>query len=185
MKNLVRDMTPSELSRINAQKLSSMGVPDAIAQQFLHNPAFDPEEETLLVGELDSMSGTADRHLFIAKAATAVDEPTAIFNRTQAQMMAAYHARVGPVARCIDAAGVVLLERVDGGIVGVFPLDYVVWTAGVRQKERAISAALKGRPDGQPKEFWISGTLDSSAQEGLAASGWKVTPRAGDRLFEQ
>ncbi len=185
MKSMVRDMTPSELSRANAQKLSGMGVPDAIAQQFLFNPAFDPEEQTILVGELDSMRGVADRHLFIAKAATAIDEPTAIFNRTQAQMMAAYQARVGGVARFIEAAGVILLERKDGGVVGLFPLDFVVWTAGVRQKEQAVSAAIKSRADGKPKEFWITGSLDSSAKEGFAASGWKVTPRAGDRLLER
>jgi hypothetical protein len=54
---------------------------------------------------------------------------------------------------------------------------------GVRQKEQALSAALKARADTKPKELWITGTLDPSAEEGLTAAGWKVTPRAGDRLF--
>jgi hypothetical protein len=183
MKDLVRDSTPAELTQMNAEKLGRMGVPEAIVRRFLNCPAFGPEEQTILVGELDSMSGVQDRRLFVEKAATAVDEPTAIFNRTQAQMMAAYHARVGRLARCIEAGGAVLVEREGSGVVGLFPLDHVVWMEGVRQKEQALSAALKARADTKPKELWITGTLDPSAEEGLTAAGWKVTPRAGDRLF--
>ena len=185
MKNLVRDMSPSELSRVNEQKLEGMGVPKHIAQHFLSNPVYDPEEQTILVGELESMGGASDRHLFIKKAASAVDEPTAVFNRTQAQMFAAYHAKVGRVARCIEAAGVVLLEKDDGTVVGLFPLDHVVWTAGVSQKAHAVSTSLKSRSSVQAKEFWLTGTVDTSAQEGLTAAGWKVTPRAVERLFER
>ena len=183
MKAIVRDMSPAELTRLNAEKLAAMGVPDEIAQLFLHNPTYGPEEQTILVGELESMRGVSDRHLFVAKAASAVDEPTAIFNRTQVQMMAGYHARVGRVSRCIDAAGVILLEKADGGVVGLFPLDHVVWTAGLRQKEQAVSTALKIRMEDKPKEFWITGTMDASAQQGLTAAGWKVDSRAGERLL--
>lgn len=185
MKNMVRDMTPSELARVNEQKLETMGVPQNIAYHFLRNPAYDPEEQTILIGEMESMGGVADRQLFIRKAASAMDEPTAVFNRVQAQMMAAYHARMGRAARCIDAAGVVMLEKDDGTIVGLFPLDHIVWTAGVSQKERSVSTALQGRGAAKSREFWLTGTLDPSAQEGLTAAGWKVTPRAAERLFER
>jgi hypothetical protein len=185
MRGLVRDMTPAELKRANGEKLNGMGVASQISESFLSNPAFDPEEQTILVGELATLDGVADRHLFIKKAASAFDEPTAIFNRTQAQMFAAYHTRVGRVARCIDMAGVVMLEKADGTVVGLFPLDHVLWTAGVNQKVAGVSAALKARGGTATREFWITGTVAPSAQQGLTDAGWKVTPRAGERLFGQ
>lgn len=185
MKDMVRDLSPAELARVNAQKLESMDVPNNIAQLFLSNPAFNPQDQTILIGELESMAGVADRHVFIRKAASAIDEPTVLFNRVQAQCMAAYHAKIGPVTRFIDAAGVVLLEKDDGTVVGVFPLDHVVWTPGVSHKENAVSAALKSRPEIKGKEFWLLGTLDPSAKEGLTAAGWKVTPGVAERLLER
>jgi hypothetical protein len=100
-------------------------------------------------------------------------------------MMAAYHTRVARVGRFIEAGGVVLLETTDGAVVGLFPLDYVMWTPGVRAKELAVSSALKAKAGGPQKEFWVTGSLDSSASDGLTASGWKVTPQAGDRLLGQ
>lgn len=185
MKSLVRDMSPAELTRLNAQKLSAMNVPDEISQYFLNNPAFGPEEQTILVGELATLGKVSDLQLFIRKAATAMNEPTAIFNRAQAQMFAAYHARVGPVARCIQVAGVIFLEKDDGTVVGLFPLDHMAWTPGVSQKVQSVNSALKERKNVKAREFWITGTLDAAAQDAMTAAGWKVTPRAGDRLFQR
>lgn len=183
MKELVRDRSPSELSRLNRQKLAAMGVPENLIEYFLMNPAYSPEEQTILIGELDSMSGVKDRHLFLRKAGSVGDEATAVFNRVQAQMFAAYHAKIGKVARCIDAAGVILLEKEDGSVVGLFPLDHVVWTQGVSQKAMSISAALKDRAGKGKMEFWLLGTVDPSAADGLNEMGWKVIPQAGERLF--
>lgn len=185
MKSLVRDMSPAELSRLNAEKLNRMGVPDQAIQELLNNPAFDPEELTILVGELESMNGVSDRHLFVLKAASAMNESTAVFNRTQAQLFAAYHAKIGRVARCTRVSGVILLEKDDGTVVGLFPLDHVAWTPGVSQKVQAVNTALKERKNQKDREFWTTGTLDATAQKALTDAGWKVTPRAGERLFPQ
>jgi len=60
MRKLVRDKSPAELAKINKERLKAMGVQDNMAEAFLENPLFNPQETTLLVGELYSMNHVMD-----------------------------------------------------------------------------------------------------------------------------
>ena len=106
MRKLVRDKSPAELSEINAGKLKAMGVEDSLANDFLKNPYFDPQEETLLVGELATMKNVKDRKNFFKMAAVAPDYQIARFLRDRAQMMAIYHQKVAPVERIAAVQGI-------------------------------------------------------------------------------
>lgn len=125
MRQLVRDKSPAELDEINAENLKAMGVEDSAAKDFLKNPHFDPQEETLLVGELETMKNVKNRKKFIKIAAVAPDYKIARYLRERAQMAAIYHKKVAPVERIVAVQGVPLLQRKDGVIVLLTPLDHV------------------------------------------------------------
>jgi hypothetical protein len=182
MRKLVRDKSPAELEKINEEKLKAMGVPDAVAKDFIDNPHYNPQETTLLVGELDSMKGIEGQAKFIAAAAQAGDESIARFMRFRAQMMGDYHANIRPAVRIVDVNGSPFLQRKDGVIVGLFPLDHVAWTADLERKERSAAGALKNIIGVKGKELWIAGTVDPVARNALESRGWRVTQDIRNKL---
>ena len=57
MMQLVRDNPPGRLREINREKLEKMGLDASLIEAFLDNYRYTPQDETLLVGELESMKG--------------------------------------------------------------------------------------------------------------------------------
>jgi hypothetical protein len=179
MRQLVRDKSPEELHDINDEKLKEMEVPDSMRKAFLKNPHYNPQEATLLVGELDSMRNVAGREKFIALAAQANEESVARFMRLRAQMMANYYAKVEKSVRIIEVNGAPFLQRKDGVVAALLPLDYVAWTAALWRKESAVSESTKKLPGIKGKELWIEGTVSPMARQNLQSIGWKVRKNAG------
>jgi hypothetical protein len=183
MKKMVRDMSPEELEDINTEKLEKMGVTKSLIKAFLDNKAFNPQEATLLVGALEEMATVKDKDKFIAEASLAKRESVARFTRQRAQMMAGYQKNIAPVERCIDLKGALtFLQRKDGVVIGVFPLDYVASTEALWRKERNLNSAIKTLYTGRNKEIWITGTFSPAARQELEARGWKVVDAAGKKL---
>jgi len=181
MKALVRDKSPAELEKINATKLKEMAIPESLAGAFLKNPHFNPQEKTLLVGELSSMANVKDRRVFIKAASLASEETVALFMRVRAQLMAQYEAKTKSVGRFVEANGVPFLLTRSGAVVGIFPFDHLAWTEPLARKETAISEVLL--PEAKSKELWIAGTVDPIARKALESRGWKVEERIGERLL--
>jgi hypothetical protein len=174
MRQLVRDKSPAELDEINAEKLKAMGVEESHTKDFLKNPYFDPQEETLLVGELEGMTNVKDRKNFIKMAAVAPDYKIARYLRERAQMTAIYNEKIAPVERIVAVQGVPLLQRTDGVIVVLAPLDYVAWTKKLWLKESKGSGTFNQLPGFSGKEVWITGAFDPVARKALEIEGWKV-----------
>ena len=174
MRQLVRDKSPAELDEINAEKLKAMGVEDPLAKDFLKSPYFDPQEETLLVGELEAMKNVKDRKNFIKMAVVAPDYKIARYLRERAQMTATYHKKVAPVESIVPVQGVPLLQRKDGVIVVLAPLDHVAWTKKLWLKEGKGSETFNQLPGFSGKEVWITGAFDPVARKALEIQGWKV-----------
>jgi hypothetical protein len=185
MKALVRDKSPAELDKINAKKLKEMGIPESLAKVFLKNPNYSPQEKTLLVGELATMSGVKDRATFITTASLANQESVALFMRLRAQLMALYSAKKRSVERFVEANGVPLLRTSQGTIVGIFPFDYVAWTPRLDMKEMAVSEDIKKMPGVKGKELWIGGMVDPEARKALEARGWTVEEKLGEKLLKR
>ena len=183
LSSMVRDKTPAELASANQDSLAAMGVPGPVAQQFLQNTVFDPQEQTLLVGALAAMARVGSPGIYIQTAAAADEEPLAVFLRTRAQLLQAYAAKTGTVQSFVDAGGIPVLQTAGGKIVALFPLDYVAWTPAFVQKEKAVSAAIKKIPGVAGKEFLITGTLSPTARKAMESRGWKVEERIGTRLL--
>jgi hypothetical protein len=178
MKALMRDKSPAELEKINAQKLKEIGIPESLAKVFLKNPNYSPLEKTSLVSELATMSRVKDRAAFVTTASLANQETVAIFMRLRAQLMALYSANKGSVDRVVEAGGVPLIQTRQGIVVGIFPFDHVAWTAHLDMKEMAVSAAIKKMPGVRGKELWIVGTVDPEARKALELRGWVVQEKA-------
>ena len=184
MKSLVRDKSPAELNSINEKRLRQMGVSDSLAKVFLKNPHYGPQEETLLVGDLASMSGVKDIAAFIRAASLANDESVALFMRVRAQLIALYSSKIKAIASFVEANRSPLVKAKDGTIVGIFPLDYVAWTPALAAKERAISEDIQKMPGVKGKEFWITGTVDPVAKAAFESRGWQIQDRVLDRLLK-
>jgi hypothetical protein len=182
MRQIVRDKSPAQLEKINKGKLKSMGVSDSLSKNILSNPYYNPLEKTLLVGYLESMRGIGGRNIFIAAASQANEKSVARFMRLRAEMMANYSANVAPVSRIVAINGTPLFQRKDGVIVGLFPLDYVLWTGSLYQKEKAASESVVKVRGGTGKELWIEGRIDPVARKALESRGWKVKDNVKEDL---
>lgn len=184
MQILVRDNPPSKLRQINTDKLLEMGVSKELTEKFIDNYVYDPYEETLLVGELNSMK-VPGAELFIARANLVKQKQMALLYRSMAQMMGEYCQNVEPVKSISDLAGVLNLERKNGARVVLMPLDHVLWTKNMASKVDAFDSSLQRVSPGVDKEFWVTGNVDSVAREEFEKRGWKIIEKANFRLSKK
>ncbi|MBP1747200.1 MAG: hypothetical protein H6Q54_1815 [Deltaproteobacteria bacterium] len=185
LRSLVRDKTPAELQAVNATRLKAIGVPDSLAKVFLNNYSYDPWESTLLVGELANMKDVKDPYKFIVAACVAQSEPMAVFMRVMAQIMVLYRDKRKSVERFVEADNLPLLQKKDGTVVAVLPLDHLAWTQRFANKEKAVSEAIKKIPRAKGKEFVIVGSMDPTARKALQARGWKVEEKFAEATFRE
>ena len=183
MKLLVRDNSPDVLEDINEKKLKKMGVSDSLTKTFLNNPYFDPQETTLLVGALDSMKNVNGRDSFIKEASLADEVEVALFMRLQAQMIADYHLNVAPITQFVWAQGI-LIQKQEGIVVNLLPLDYIAWTPAMLRKENVTSEFIKRLPGVTGKELWIAGSVDSAARRNFEERGWTVKENILNQIFK-
>lgn len=78
-----------------------------------------------------------------------------------------------------------MLMTKGGKVVGVFPLDYIVWTAWLASKEAGIAKAVGALPGITEKELWFTGKVDASARKALEKRGWKVEDNVQERLLRK
>ena len=183
MKKLVRDKSPAELEEINTEKLQKMGVPDYLIKGFLTNRHFNPYEETLLVGELETMINVADRKILVAEAAMADSPDVAFFLRMKSHMMATYNEKIAPVERIeqVDGRTAVAIKQ-DGTLVSLIPADYVPSSPVLWNKESKVSEAIDKIDRVSGKELWITGTFSPETRKAMKMKGWKVVENAWEKL---
>ena len=185
MRKLVRDKSPPELKKINAEKLAKMGVDGSVAELFLDHPHYSPTKKTYIVNALDQMTGAADRGTFLKRAALAPDEQVAFLMQRMAELMLSYHTTVAPAKRLVTAGRLVFLQRADGVAVGVVPLDHIIWRKTTAQRMAEMGQALDGLEGTTGKELWVEGTVSQLFRENLASQGWVVQEKARDKLEVQ
>jgi len=185
MMQLVRDNPPAKLREINRKKLQAMGVDDQLIEAFLDNYRYNPQEKTILVGELDTMKGVKGLDRFVGQAALATEETLALVFRVRAQMMAGYHLGVAPIARILNIDGVLSAQLKNGKLVLLVPVDYVFWTQPLANKVKSFEANIAKMEGISGKELWISGKFDNSARTNFEASGWQVKEDANTILLKR
>ena len=185
MMQLVRDNPPNKLKEINREKLEKMGLEQPLIDAFLNNYRYNPQEETLLIGELESMKGAEGVDVFISKASLATEETIALSYRIRAQMMAGYHANVAPVAAIRNIDGVLVVLTKAGSLALLAPADYVFWTKKLADKVESFESSTKKIAVGSTKELWITGKMEKAARANFESHGWKVTENADDILIKK
>jgi hypothetical protein len=109
----------------------------------------------------------------------------AVYMRVMAQLMSIYNQKAKSAERFIEADGLPFIQKKDGTIVGIFPVDRLFWTQKFAQKEKAVSEALLKMPRAKKKELWIAGTVDQKARKALEERGWKIEERFGETLLRE
>lgn len=174
LKELVRDKSPGELHKINTEKMRAMGIGAELTDAFLSNYNYNPQEETLLVGELETMSEVKGMETFFSTANTAIERKVAVFYRCIAQMMAGYHAQVAPVVQIVAIDGTLHMQTKDGVMVLISPIDYLFWTEKIKEKVDRLDQKMNSMSGINGKELWISGMVDTDAKSMFTKSNWKV-----------
>jgi hypothetical protein len=184
MQKLVRDNPPNKLRDINRDKLRAMGLSEELSDAFLDNYNYDPYEETLVVGELETMD-VAGRDAFISRANLATEKSTALYYRSMAQMMAGYNSHVEAVKAIRVTSGVLNLERKDGSRIVLAPVDYVFWTEELEGRLNGYEQALAADAFSGKKELWLTGQIAKQARLEFEQRRWKVREKANPVLLKE
>ncbi len=181
VKQLVRDTPPVKLKEINARKLKAMDVDETAAELFLEHPSFSPTQKTFLVEALARV-GVHNRQAFIKRAILVQNEEMAFFMRRWAEMIAAYHTHIQPSTRLVRVGKAPFLQRQDGVIVGLFPVDYISWNENIAGR---YATSMKDIPNVQNitgGEMWFEGGVSPKARQILESANWKVYENVGGTL---
>ena len=153
--------------------LADLGVSDNVIEPFLDNYHYSPMEKLQLVEALKRMKGTEGLDIYVAHATAAPDKRVARYMQQRAEMMAKFHEEVSPTS--FVALKQAPLQRIqDGRVVGLFPLDYVPWTADLEVIVRAVSQDVDDMSEVTSKEMWFEGLAAPETRQALEAQGWVV-----------
>jgi len=184
MTNLVYwDKSPADLRTMNRERLDSMGVSEDVADLFIANGIYTPREQTLLVEALFNMSKTAGRDQYIKLATLTDDIDMAFFRQRQAEMYAAYNARIQPITSFVAVGSTSAGMTKNGDVVFNVPLDHLLWTKGIAAVIRIATQNVAMMKGVNERHLLISGTASDLARESLQKMGWKVQENADAKLF--
>ena len=182
LNDMLAQEPPQRLRQINSQKLSAMGIPDDLRQQFLDHAHFTPRHDTILVAALDELKDARGRDAFVTLALGAEDEVDANFFTQMAELLRGYHETVAPITEITVRPPMVLAKTAKGPVLMPLPLDHGVWTERAAHLIPTVLANAKGGGFTGPYELWVTGTLSSMAQEKLQGLGVKAVQHVDQRL---
>jgi hypothetical protein len=160
-----------------------MHIDEAVADLFLDHPKLSPTRKTRIVGAIAQMN-VRGRQLFIERAILAADDQEAFQIQYWAETCAAYHTKVKPVATFVRVGTkkTPIMQRADGTLIVVAPLDYIAWTSRVAATMEAVERTLPKGKGTAGKELWLDGTASPMARPALVKLGWSVVESAGKKL---
>jgi len=179
---LLRDQSPSGLRNVNERKLLAMGVNRSLTDRFLNYNQLSPRHKTIIVANLERLSGARGRDVFINFTLRATDESSANFMQNMAEILAAYQQQVSPIQE-ITAPGIILAQATNGRDLIPFPLDYLIWTVRAEQVVKNTLAGLQATgPTPARFDLWVTGMVSPLARRQLEAQGIKVVENVDRRI---
>ena len=134
------------------------------------NPHLTPTDKAVIVVALKTLGNVGGRQIYIETAARASSIEMAFYYRRQSELIANYNKKIAPVSGFIQAGRAPMIET-GRGTVSILPVDYLYWSAPIE------SLAADGRG-----QMWITGRASRLANAQLAAKGWKLSTKVGDKL---
>ena len=176
MNQVLKDNPPERITEISRKEMTTLGLGAGAIDGFLRNYNYTPMEKLQVVDALKRMKGAKGLDALVIRAGSAPDKEVARYMQQRAMMMANFHTKIAPTD-VVSSTEPPLQKTRDGRLVGVFPLDYVAWTADLDVILRQItkqSATLSGV---KAKEIWLEGSASPDARQAMEALGWKVKER--------
>lgn len=180
LNDMVRDYTAAQLLDMNRKSLLKMGVSPAIVDQLLSNPNYTPTDMTAMTGALSGMGKLQNLDALLGLAAQVKTRDDADFMRWRMELMASYQRRQNTITGFVAIAGVPLPMATtrDNGLLGIFPLDALSWTANTSKAITSITEAARSQGITGPLNLVITGTATPLAQKQLAKLGWSIQQQA-------
>ena len=175
---LVWTQPPEEVRAVNEKRLGSL-VPSASAEDiriFLHNPAFTPTTQTLLVDQLESLPVPQGRDSLVRLAGKMDNHDQARFLVAATGLLAAYHERVARLASVESRGRLVVGLIAPGSLILAVPVDSLAWT------ERLVEFGGRSDLRAARREILITGGVTPRTRQELSAHGWTLRERFGGTL---
>ena len=172
MKKKLVDNPPERLAELHREDLAGLGISETAIEPFLDNHHYSPMEKLQFVEALTRMKGTEGLEILVVHASSAPDKLVARFMQQQSEMMAKF-VEQSP-SSVLLAKKMPLLKTQDGRVVGIFPLDYVVWTQRLATIMQDLTPQIDGEAEASGKEMWFEGVVSSETREGMKVNGWTV-----------
>ncbi len=183
MNKVLTDNPPAKLTEMHEKDLLEMGIDEAVVTAFLRNYNYSPLEKLLFVEALKAMPEAEGRELLVAEGGTAPDKAVARYLQQRAQMMSNFHNKVA-ATHLVQFGEQVIQKTNEGRLVGVFPIDYLLWTSEAAGIAQEMKAGMAADPELKTAELWFEGRVSQPARAGLEAQGWTVKESAGLLLVE-
>ncbi len=161
--------TPEDLQAADRKILLGLGVPVALAEEFVLNPWFSPWQEALIVEALNRIG--VDPSVFLAVAKTVQTEEDARYFVQLARLYLKQHQDIAPLKSFqIERRILCALDAKDALVVAV-SLDYGIWSA--RMAQRAEEFASLVTPNGPVKSvrLAVDGLLSERVSHELMQRG--------------
>lgn len=173
VRRLLRDQTPAELERRNAQTLGRLGIPTPAIRAFLAHAALSPRHETVIAHAAAQLEGAEGRIALLDAARTAVDEVGALYHEQQAVLLTAgEHGRIVRLERVFH---VVLARTQDERVLAYLPYDTVYatpeWSRLLDALARAEIAKTAAR-----RTLHVTGSVSEAARDAARGRGFDVEP---------
>jgi hypothetical protein len=170
LREALRDKTAAQLEQQGREFLTAMGVSESAQDAFYANPHLTPTDKAVIVVALKHLGSVGGRQIYVETAARANSIEMAFYYRRQSELIARYDAKIAPVTGFIRVGRAPMVQT-GRGTVSILPVDYLYWSAPIE----SLAANARG-------QMWITGRASKLAASQLAARGWKLTTKAGDRL---
>jgi hypothetical protein len=178
MNQVLKDNPPERITEINRNEMAKLDLGAEAIDGFLRNHNYTPMEKLQFVDALKRMKGAKGIDTLVLQAGTAPDREIARFMQQRAMMMANFHTKIAP-ADMVALTKQSVQRTADGRLVGVYPLDYVAWTADLDVVIREMTEDAAALAGVKTKEIWLEGSASPDVRQAMEALGWTVKERVG------
>lgn len=182
LNDMVRDYSAAQLLDMNRKALAKMGVRKDVTEALIASPYYTPTDLTAMTAALGTMGPMKNLDALIGSAAAVASRDDAELMRWRIELMASYQSAMHSISGFVAIAGVPfpMATSNDNGMIGVFPLDALSWTADTATAFTAVTEAARNQGITGPLSLIITGTATPLAQKQLAKLGWSVQQKAFD-----
>ncbi len=168
LNEVVWELDPVKLSRLNYQRLEDLGCGGLPARRFVNRGRYSPTQQTELVDALDRLRPAEGCGEVLRLAAALESEVETRYIVNAMRLMQHFHASSGGNRKIRLVGTGLMLETADNEWVLPLPVDYLMWTRDTRGYFDQ-DAFRKVR-----KTLLISGKASPIAMRELTERGWSI-----------